>query len=64
METPIYHIYKPYITWVFMGYIIPKNPKVEHKSLDIVLDDFSLASCFLKETKHASVYGAERSGFK
>ena len=23
-------LFKPYITWVFMGYFIPKNPKVEH----------------------------------
>ncbi len=23
-------LYTPYITWVFMGYFIPKNPKVEH----------------------------------
>ena len=26
--------YRPYITWVFMGYFIPKNPKVEHNKYD------------------------------
>ena len=23
-------LYKPYSSWVFMGFFIPKNPKVEH----------------------------------
>ena len=31
-RTPPWEIpnYNPYITWVFIGFFIPKNPKVEH----------------------------------
>ena len=31
-------LYKPYITWVFMGFFIPKNPQREHQ-LDTVRVD-------------------------